>query len=168
MALGKSKFFFRGERCRFLTFFATHFPYQTVVSLSYTQPNDFIIKALKTVKVKPAVAAIFLPRLSFLAWFTLLFAVLFTTSSLSYANTDFATFPEVGSRTSIQTNSIAKMNSALISNDLPTKTKWSTGETLGKAPQFIFTLGVAIHKLIPIFNGLLNELNKNITFIYST
>ncbi|TWX73643.1 ABC transporter substrate-binding protein [Colwellia sp. C1TZA3] len=89
----------------------------------------------KTSKVKAIVPAILLPRLRFLAWF----AILFTTSSLSYANTAFAAAPEESSRTNTKTSSkIAKVDSALISNDLPIKTKWSTGETLGKKPAVYF------------------------------
>ncbi|MBA6223213.1 ABC transporter substrate-binding protein [Colwellia sp. MB02u-18] len=68
--------------------------------------------------------------------------MLFTTSSLSYANTAFAATPETGSITSTETitetSSVAKVNSVLISNNSPIQTKWSTGETLGKNPSVYF------------------------------
>nr|WP_259364458.1 MULTISPECIES: ABC transporter substrate-binding protein [unclassified Colwellia] len=131
-----------GKRGRFSTLFATHFPHQAVMSFLYQQANDFMTPASKTSRVKAVMPAVWLLRLIFLAWFTLLFAMLFTTSSLSYANTAFAATPETGSITSTETitetSSVAKVNSVLISNNSPIQTKWSTGETLGKNPSVYF------------------------------
>ncbi|WP_259365554.1 MULTISPECIES: ABC transporter substrate-binding protein [unclassified Colwellia] len=142
MPLGKSKCLLNGKRGRFSTLFATHFPHQAVMSFLYQQANDFMTPASKTSRVKAVMPAVWLLRLIFLAWFTLLFAMLFTTSSLSYANTAFAATPETGSITSTETitetSSVAKVNSVLISNNSPIQTKWSTGETLGKNPSVYF------------------------------
>ncbi|MFT6919634.1 MAG: putative thiamine transport system substrate-binding protein [Cognaticolwellia sp.] len=137
MPLGKSKCFLNGERARFSTLFATHLSHQGVMSLSYQQANDFMTPVSKTSRVKAVVLAAWLIRLRFLAWFTLIFAMLFTAASPSYANTAFAA-AETGSRTSTETSSVAKVNSVLISNNSPIKTQWSTGETLGKNPSVYF------------------------------